>query len=686
MRRRLLVLAWLLVAAGLGWAVVRVTLLESSARSEASGFGQFVLAAVGLAIMVGDLVVRAFIPAPAPDIDELADGLAMAMRDQWEQAAIDRGLLQPTPLPIRWRRCTTAVAGPASAATGSRDGQAQFDPLPGLDRVTASALRSGTRRALHRVYGGLGSGRLVLVGGPGTGKSSVAVLLMLDALRYRDQLDLAQRSRVPIPVLFTLSDWDPGTTSVQDWLTAKLADSPLLRGRRGAERVRHLLHARRIAVFLDGLDEIREETRPVALRVLSEQANFRLVLLTRTHELVAAAVDQGLVGAVALELLPLRPVDVATYLLRPLTEPAPPAWQQLTTSLTVAPTSPAAQALTTPLTVRLLRDAYPVSAPVDDLLDTTRFPTPGCIVDHLLDQAVTAAYAPRPGHPPPRYSLDTAQRTLTFIARQLTNRNTRDFAWWATATWVPRKLLMTLTSGLLIGLVAGIGFGLASGRDAGIGMAVTAGISFGLAIGLVTNPGPLKIQFDRATRRSLLKPTRLAAGLTIGLVTGFGFGTNLQLGAALGIAFGVGFGILTWLQVGLTTAPLHKTASANPVSVWRDDLLAGIGTAITTGFVVFVLTALAFIVRPDTGNLGGALAVGVATGLALALLVMESATAAVAQAYLAMRHRTPLRLLRFMEDARSRHLLRTVGPIYQFRHATLQDRLAGVPTANQPPP
>ena len=32
--------------------------------------------------------------------------------------------------------------------------------------------------------------------------------------------------------------------------------------------------------------------------------------------------------------------------------------------------------------------------------------------------------------------------------------------------------------------------------------------------------------------------------------------------------------------------------------------------------------------------------------------------------------------MRFLEDARKRDVLRTVGPVYQFRHARLQDRLA----------
>ncbi|MGH8919995.1 MAG: hypothetical protein ACRD0H_16960, partial [Actinomycetes bacterium] len=38
-------------------------------------------------------------------------------------------------------------------------------------------------------------------------------------------------------------------------------------------------------------------------------------------------------------------------------------------------------------------------------------------------------------------------------------------------------------------------------------------------------------------------------------------------------------------------------------------------------------------------------------------------------------------LMPFLEDARDREVLRTVGAVYQFRHATLQDQLAGQATA-----
>jgi len=81
------------------------------------------------------------------------------------------------------------------------------------------------------------------------------------------------------------------------------------------------------------------------------------------------------------------------------------------------------------------------------------------------------------------------------------------------------------------------------------------------------------------------------------------------------------------------------------------------------------------------------LLVGLLFGLGAARIVKREGTAAsspgasaidtaLASVRLAIRHKTPLRLIPFLEDARRRHLLRTVGPFYQFRHATLQDRLA----------
>ena len=74
---------------------------------------------------------------------------------------------------MRWDRPSQPVVGPVSAAAKSQ----QFPPLPGLSAVRQSRLRKGGLPDLQAVYGGLGSGRMVIVGAPGSGKSGALARL-----------------------------------------------------------------------------------------------------------------------------------------------------------------------------------------------------------------------------------------------------------------------------------------------------------------------------------------------------------------------------------------------------------------------------------------------------------------------------------------------------------------------------
>ena len=88
------------------------------------------------------------------------------------------------------------------------------------------------------MYGGLGSGRLVIAGAPEAGKSGAAVLLALAGLRHRRTVAEADRLMVPVPVLFTLHDWNPATQPVRDWLVSQLRQTydGLFTGTRGARK------------------------------------------------------------------------------------------------------------------------------------------------------------------------------------------------------------------------------------------------------------------------------------------------------------------------------------------------------------------------------------------------------------------------------------------------------------------
>ena len=69
---------------------------------------------------------------------------------------------------------------------------------------------------------------------------------------------------MPAAHLALLHGWDPNAQAGQDWLADRLGQTyPMLAGRAGAVKAAGLLASGKIAVILDGLDEIPAELRPV---------------------------------------------------------------------------------------------------------------------------------------------------------------------------------------------------------------------------------------------------------------------------------------------------------------------------------------------------------------------------------------------------------------------------------------
>jgi hypothetical protein len=713
-------LGGLVVAAGLVWWGAHTALLPAPQRDDMSTYGAFALALVALLVSIFHTVGAGLRPGSEPGLDQLTNSLATSMRSQWTQAATERRLREPAPLPIRWCLSSAGVASPPAAAVAPGG---PFTPLPGIDPVTEQQLRAGAYRQLHQIYGGLTSGRLIIVGGPGTGKSSAAILLLLDALRYREQAAPEHRAQIPVPVLFTLQNWNPGTTSVDEWFVAKLGEIPLLRGTQGRDRATTLLRAGRIAVFLDGLDEIPEEFRATALEALSRKAQCRLVLMTRTAELAEAAQQHTLTSALALDLRPLTAADAAGYLLKPLVDPAPRPWRTLTTDLVANPGSVAARALTNPLTITLVRDIYPTTpaagspvGPVDELLDTARFPDPDAITNHLLDEAIAAAYSRRLGSKP-RYTSATAHRTLSVIAFCLRDNNTRDLAWWRVPLWVPGVPRVAIS--FLVGLVIGALLGLVGGLIAGPVLALPQGFQGFLLGGAIMGclfggmSGKVQDSVNDAISKTFLSvvgglrdnglPTvarrfswKSGSAVLFGLAGGIpgGVGLGVLFGPLAGAVFGLVGAVIFGLVWGLEGEP---EGVLGPLQVRRANLTFGLirwpAMILVLGTVVLVIITpvekaliladrwlgltVNAMVYDTTENVEFGLLAGLIIGVIAGLTRSAVWTGWISQLYLRGRVGLPINLMRFLEDARTRGLLRTIGPIYQFRHATLQDRLAG---------
>jgi hypothetical protein len=445
--------------------------------------------------------------------------------------------------------------------------------------------------------------------------------------------------------------------------------------------------------------------RPVALRGLSQQATFRLVILTRLDEMAAAAAEGYLEGAAAAELQDIDAATAARYLRRVQLDPAPPGWNELIDRLRQDSYSPIAEALSTPLTLTLVRDTYREGDSVRELLDLC-VPAEGRasrddIVYHLLDRVLPAAYDQRPGHSPLTYDLETAQNALRCIAARMNQDGTRDLAWWHIPAWAPpapRVLISGLAVGVVVGLGTGLLFGLAFGLGTGIAAGIVSGIVFEVAAGLgaVGGETPQRIELigwgDRFRSRGL---TAMAGvGLGIGLLAGLAVG--VVAGPGTGLVFGLVVGLWVGLLMGLLASGrsgVDRTSSFTPLTAWRNDqaysrmvglafglgaaIIGGLGGALGIGARPGIITGVE--IGPRAGIVTGIVfGVGVAVVIGLGMGLRASATWPTSLAFmqLARRWRTPLRIMRLLEDAHQRGVLRTIGPVYQFRHARLQDRLA----------
>lgn len=707
--------------------------------------------------------------ASRSQVERAAEELAEQLRQQWEKAATDRRLMSPAPIPVRWECSRQKVTGPVEAAAGGAGG-ARFEPVPGVEPITATKLRSGTIKDLHGVYGGLPSGRLVILGEPGAGKSGAAIRLLLDALTHRATFETAEkRATVPVPVLLPVHGWDPEGERLADWLARRLTeDHDFLRAPEyGRNAAASLIAGRCIAVILDGLDEMLEKLRPKALQALDEQATFRLVVLTRSQEMVAAVGDGHLRGAAALELCSVQAGQAAKYLASDQIDPPPLPWQRLLKHLRHHPDGALAQALQTPLMVTLVRDTYRSSDPVDELTDGQRFASREALENHLLDRVLPAAYTRRPGDQALAYTLDQARRWLGHLAHRMNNDKTRELAWWQIPHWVPawpRVLATVLACELVVGLVIGAGVELIRALVSKLGIAVTIELTNGLTATLVGKLGialtiGLVIGFmgtfgERPprylswlhrsatdTRANLMAvlvygfifglaggfvngfANGLVYGIMVGLVVGFTTGSmctlvgtfgerpprhlsklrwkmidipiTLVVGLAVGLMYaivnrnslsngpviGVVVCLTLGLMLGLGRPSTKDTSPIEPLSSWRRNRQFGL--------IVGLVVALAYSLGQSVlvGNMAliaSWVVAGIALGLAVGLVFPATWQVTLASAQLWLRGEAPVRLLRFLEDARERGVLRIVGQVYQFRHAQVQDRLSSADSPQVP--
>ncbi len=506
----------------------------------------------------------ATVPGPFPVHGALADAvqeLAIEIRRRWRREEEQRRVHDPFPLPVRWQQA------PARLTDRSENIQRLG---PGV--VPRQMDLSGDLRSVAEVYRRIESGRLVILGRAGSGKSILTIRFVLDLLEV---------SAVPgrVPVIFSLGSWDPTTTALRDWLIDRLLrDHPHLARRSpgGSTMACALVDADLVLPVLDGFDEIAEGLRRAALEALNT-TSLPLVLTSRRDEFAEAvsAARAPLVWAASVELIDLALDDLAAYLPRTARTIADSGrdggtgavWDEVLEKLRTRETRASAnlaEVLTTLLMVTLVRTIYsetPGRDP-DELLDAERFPTTRSLEEHLLAGFVPAVYRRRvpdqtgAGHQRRPRDRD-AERAHGFLAHHLVrlDRERQDLAWWQISDSLPRStrilavvlataLCVTLADWLISPLMTPYGIGEALLQ--GILMGPGTGLAFGSVYAIVTAVGrpavfePARVRLrlpgthDSIGRRPIrILIRRLGNGLLGGFVSGVGCACALTLERAL---------------------------------------------------------------------------------------------------------------------------------------------------------
>ncbi|MCC5480307.1 NACHT domain-containing protein [Streptomyces barringtoniae] len=624
-------------------------------------------------------------------------GLAREQTARWRDEAIARRVQGPRLLPVLCRTAERALFDHWSAI---RTGERSDEPLP-LD---------GDVTEIDRLYGLVPSGRLVILGEPGAGKSVAALRLGLRLLERRQPADR-------VPVILPLASWNPADTGLWRWAARRLAtEHPELAAPTGfgTTLAEEVARPERLLLILEGLDEMPAERRSVALRTLNESLDehTHLILTSRTEQYRNAVRRADVLsGAAAVTLRPLTVRELSQYLrtsTRRTRSDGTPLWEPVLARMRDGDDPHALRlraVLSSPLMLGLALAVYgETAADPAELLDTAAFPTRARIEKHLIARLVPAVYTPPPDvGKPPRWRAEDAERHLSRLARDAARHGAPggELAWWR---WYPGQakaataVAVTLVYGAAVALTAALPphgtirwWGMTLPPWAALAVLGVLPLLVALVDVHATEPVPARLQLRRRMPTVLRRAAASAAGVGFAWLTGiptekdpYPAGFPVPVAIALGVLFVV------------RAAPSMPTdvASATPRSLLRADRVSTLTLAVNhsvTGPRRWCLEAVVLfpvLILDTWSDHAGAEVTGPAAWATLlsgvlAITVVHGITNtawgrhAAGRVVLAATGRLPWRTMAFLEDAHARGVLRQSGGVFQFRHARLQEHLLG---------
>jgi hypothetical protein len=670
----------------------------------------YAVAAAGLLVAAGVVTRQAFARTSAGPFDPVAAviGLvSLAVSVASFGLAVGEKRRADTDVPAAAGRLAVAVKDAETKARkqllGGHDRtiDVQFTFRPAVAHDAAGADSKGTLEKVVNYYRKLEPRRMVITGAAGSGKTVLAVELILGLLEGRAE-------GAPVPVRISAASLDtsrPAESAVADWLAGHLRQAYKV----PEATARKLVVARMVVPVLDGLDEMDAVEAPGfasraghAIRAcnayLDGAQKAAMILTCRIGQYEALEQAREWVHDAA--RIQLRPVGMPTarsFLTSRVTDKA--RWRPVLDQMRRPGSGPLAVALSTPWRLTLAATVYDQRDPATGVylrnpadLTSPQLDTEEAVRDHMLALFIPATLAAHEG----RYTGDNAHRWLAVLASYLDSntpgpdRPARVISgrtlsgtdlvlhelWPLAGSRAARAvtvgtLAVFAAAGLAAFLLTRVPIGFTRSRVLGavvLGIAAIALLSYSWTAWPQIQVVDLRRLKTRQNRRDLMYTLARGPGSTIVAGTALVVGYTDELGIllALGITFAFGVGLAMGLAVVLSTAFRHYSV-ADTRQIVRTTYVAGIVAGLAMGLVA----GLAI------GRVAG-LAMGLVTGLVAGLAGIR---------YIAFLlctrrwsdHWLPWRLGRFLHWCYEAGLIRIAGISYQFRHRELQDYLARNP-------
>jgi GTPase SAR1 family protein len=595
-------------------------------------------------------------------LQRLADQLARALGAQWEAEARLRRLNDPYPLPVTWSATDAELVDDWDVLERlARSGAGWPGPPPAGTWAAGPDELSGGGGELAAVLTRVPTGRLLVLGEPGAGKTMLMVRLVLDMLTTREP-------GAAVPFLVPLASWNPGEESLRGWLASQLAVGrpemlDLAPGRTGQRINEALLDAGLILPVLDGLDELPQGVRESAIvRVNDElRAGETVVITCRTADYWhATAPGNGLRiklrAAAGVELDGLATDTIASYLIADAGGQATARRRWGAVLDVLGSAAPVAQALSTPLMIAMARVIYnprPGELP-DELRDPAELCDPGLADRRAVEAYLFDAFIPAAYRGASTWTPQQADPWLRFLAYYLeTKVGGPDLAWWQLQGVLrPRALRRGRRGRPLPEPSRKIAFRrsrLKNGLKIGVGAALVLS-------GLL---GWLDVSNLGGFRGDVPLPDALVAAVIGGVAIG-------MLASLVGSAL-----------FGFTAVSDDLAYLTSPGTALARDRRATFG--VMAGPVITIGAMVGLLMGGGDGSLTEGLVDGLLVVLVLAVSIgLDQAWLpfVLTRVTLAAQRQLPRRLMSFLADAHQRGVLRQDGAVYQFRHIELQRRLA----------